>query len=600
MLLKKIRKRMNNQGFSLVEVLIAVSILAIIAVPMAMNMISSSQINGQSKQISSSSDISTSVLDVLQTVPLSDIMTEMNGYTTDSYGADLPYLMTADALATYKIGGTMEVLKTENADGTYYYQPVVKQEDAATDAGVTASVKTRTTGEVVRTYFSGTDNDEYSFMLKDVETDQMRLDVLTTIKPIKPDNENQAFDMVNINSMTQSEVKFASQQDGANEVVANEFLRSNQKYINKMMAIGKTAEQKTYDWFIDNMERTIVIKMVQDAHFDTVTITIDATYTVDPKSENGELFMHESDATYVENIDAFTTNSTSEFARGIYLYFYPLTENIFTGGIRDHFIVENNQNLAVPVFLIAKSDDKNVDPTNIEGHKLSIELRESASADGSIRTTICSNIPDPDEFSRWTKNNPNLKIKSMGNRTGQQIIYEATVSVFTHRDSMFDESTGNFTPNEKYLLVENVGSFLDTSEKRDIESDKTTIERPNNGKATIIINPLHTYDGNPYKGVDGQNVSITGNVQTNAGKYVAYVTPLEGFTWEDGSNHERVVDWEILRSPTAGVVTIDRIYNGEVQNGVYSRSDESVVTITGQTEGKDAGKYIIPAVPTDN
>ena len=83
-------------GFSLVEVLVAIAVLALLAVPLAQTMISSSQINSKSKDVGVASDMSNTVIESMQAIQLGDVLTEVNGYTTDNVGNDLFDLTTGD------------------------------------------------------------------------------------------------------------------------------------------------------------------------------------------------------------------------------------------------------------------------------------------------------------------------------------------------------------------------------------------------------------------------------------------------------------------------------------------------------------------------
>ena len=76
------RHQLNKKGFSLIEVLIAVGILLLIIVPLTMNMISSSQMNAKAKETAVASDMSTSLMEAMQSLDLSDVMVEVNGYAS--------------------------------------------------------------------------------------------------------------------------------------------------------------------------------------------------------------------------------------------------------------------------------------------------------------------------------------------------------------------------------------------------------------------------------------------------------------------------------------------------------------------------------------
>ena len=69
-MLRSLKRR--KSGFSLVEVLIAIAIIAVVVIPLAMTLISSARMNGKAKRISAAGDVSTSIIETLQTVDLGD------------------------------------------------------------------------------------------------------------------------------------------------------------------------------------------------------------------------------------------------------------------------------------------------------------------------------------------------------------------------------------------------------------------------------------------------------------------------------------------------------------------------------------------------
>ena len=576
----------NKKGFSLIEVLIAIAVLIVVTVPMAMNMISSSQINGKAKQVATSSDLTTSLMEIMQTVDLSDVLTEINGYDADEYGTKLPYLIKDNALKEYTIESTAEFLKKGEGDNIYF-EPVTKSKNTADDAEATTSVVTRSTGDVIRAYFRGQKDNNYSFVLTGVENDEMNVDVLATITP-----QGDPTDIVNITSMAQTEVVFTRQTERMDEEIAAEFLASNNKYIALKKEVESVAS-RDLNWFMDNMKRTITIDLVQDTFTEAVTITIKATYTVDTEAAEGRI-MKEADGTITKNLGSFSTNSTAEFARGVYIYYYPLENN---NGSRDSFVINNKNELGAPIFLIAMADDSSTNVSEITNYNPHITVNElSNQVYQNPRTTVCSNIDD----SLWVKKvtptkNTTLTIKTIGNVTEQQTLYSITFKVYRHKDNAYDEN-GNFAPKEKDLLVETSGSFFDTSEKLDVGSDKTTGITSAPGIATAGKYSV-VYNGVSQDGVYGTNVKWEGTTKAvNAGTYTAIATPLEGFSWADGSKAPKKITWVMERATTAVANPVYATYNGNVIRGIIG----DFLELEGTYEAKDAGTYTAYVTPDSN
>ena len=82
----KRRNKKGSLGFTLIEVLVAIAILALLAIPLAQSMITSAQLNSQSKNVGSASDMAQTVAESMQATQLGTVLTEINGYTTNSVG----------------------------------------------------------------------------------------------------------------------------------------------------------------------------------------------------------------------------------------------------------------------------------------------------------------------------------------------------------------------------------------------------------------------------------------------------------------------------------------------------------------------------------
>ena len=588
---KKAKQFLNRKGFSLVEILIAVAVLMVIAVPLAMNMISSSQINSKSKQVAASSDVTDSLMEVMQTVDLSDIMTEVNGYATGEYGSEVTYLIREDALSSYLIGDTAELIKQE--DGTYEF--VTKSGALNEDFDSNASVITRSTGDVIRAYFRGQDPDEngdrnYAFLLRGVENDEMKVDVLATIK------SEADFDIVNITSMDQTEVVYARQKENMDETIANEYLAYNSEYM-ALKADTEAGVLKDTTYFKENMKREITVDIVQNAFSEAVTIEIYATYTMDPQSPEGRMFP-DSDSVIKKKLGEFTTNSTAEFARGVYVYYYPLMNQ---GTARDSFVIKNENELNVPVYFIAMADDAAFDVTNLTNYNPILKIHElSNTVYQAARTTVCSNIPKDLWDVTITPNKPQpFSVKSLGNLTNQQTLYSVNFQVYRYKNESVGENANGkkaYVPNEKDLLAETTGTFIDTSEILDVKSDKTTGLTPVPGIATAGKYSL-IYSGTQQEGVYGDNVNWTGVTHaTNAGTYTAYATPIPGFAWADGSNVEKKITWTIERAPSATAREVSQVYQKQLLRGVAG----DFIELSGTYEATNAGYYTAYAKPDAN
>ena len=87
---------------------------------------------------------------------------------------------------------------------------------------------------------------------------------------------------------------------------------------------------------------------------------------------------------------------------------------------------------------------------------------------------------------------------------------------------------------------------------------------------------------------------------TNAGTYTATFTPVEGYTWSDGTNTARSVTWSIGRAAISTVPTQSGslTYTGGSQSPSWSNYDSAKLSLGGQVNGTNAGNYNATFTPT--
>ena len=627
--------KQGKLGFTLIEVLVAIAILALLAIPLAQSMITSAQINSQSKNIGSASDMAQTVAESMQATQLGNVLTEINGYTTNSVGYELfntttgeGYSFLNNALQGYSVEDSYEVMllcpgcnaRLSNAeieagacdcgnvvnDNNIKYVPVRKQNDVGvqSDADVTSSIKTRTTTDnIVRTYFTGNADDTYDFVLKNIHTEEANFDVLVHVEP------EQTLKIADISSMSSSDLVNIVEKKNLDEDVAETFFQSHQMYC----SLRHTSTTMTVQDFQNQMTRQITIDIRNDAIRGTTVITVKAVYTAP------EGTVDVADKYISKTVGSFTTNSTAELADGVYLYYYPMR-----GNSRDVIIVNNPDSMAIKVYLILMNDEQTGE------YNPALKFSDLTPANAANTTTFCSNHPE-DKFAELPTG---VHIKTLSNTTEQQTLYSMDVKVFTHKDSSFD-TDGVFTPDKKYLLVDTDATLLDSSERFDVNVDTEfgnpipeepeggePGDDPGDGDDDIEIAPNRGYSeaggqnfvysgdeydvtkigGGPTDPDAGKFVEWSGQTKaTDAGVYYAYAKPTPGHTWPNGTTGKRQVTWTIARKPAAIIETQNAVYDAQEHLGYNPDTTKTnYVSMTGDVARTDAGHYTIYVTPDPN
>ena len=89
---------------------------------------------------------------------------------------------------------------------------------------------------------------------------------------------------------------------------------------------------------------------------------------------------------------------------------------------------------------------------------------------------------------------------------------------------------------------------------------------------------------------------------TDAGSYTATFTPMEGYTWGDGTNTTKEVTWTIGRATIAKAPSQsgNLTYTGSAQSPSWADYSSTQLTIGGTTSATNAGSHTATFTPTSN
>ncbi|WP_409969628.1 tail fiber protein [Bengtsoniella intestinalis] len=138
-----------------------------------------------------------------------------------------------------------------------------------------------------------------------------------------------------------------------------------------------------------------------------------------------------------------------------------------------------------------------------------------------------------------------------------------------------------------------------------------TISKMSAQLSTIYTAPSQsgtlTYTGSTLTPVwndyNSEKLTIDGITSgTAVGTYVATFTPVEGYTWEDGTTGAVEVSWSITKASIAYIPSQDGTltYTGSAQSPVWNDLNSGELTVAGVTSGTNAGTYSATFTPTAN
>lgn len=407
------KNKQSNKGFTLVEVLVAILILAIIVVPLLNAFVVSANTNAKARRMMRATTLAQNVIEELKAYSLNESAEQYLGRKAGNY-------VIADAEKSYE---------------------TVKYAD-----GVHKQVTIDEYGEIV-----GRVDEQYDFVLQGVAQESAKFDVEIQVR--KPEVKDPAnldglgeYEMVNITSMNRSDCAYFAQESTSDLNVALEFARRGEIYTG-------SAEVSSEE-FLDMMTRTITIDINSEVDgTENVKVTYDylipAGYTT---ADNRE---------YTEYTTIYDNYASGEELQAVYVYYYPL----YGVSTRDTFIINNANDFDVEVYLI-KMKDTSYNAYDDANYKPYVYVNETElSEDSTSNLKICTNIKAANllSFYNGTGASTALRLTDLGNAETIQNLYDITVRVYKHNDSAFITASGatEIKFDENDLISTFTGTVLD-------------------------------------------------------------------------------------------------------------------------------------------
>ena len=405
----------QNKGFTLVEVLIAITILAIIVAPLLHAFVTAARTNAKAKQLMKATTLAQNVMEEMKANSLEEVARQFNSSATTSYTDNTSVVgMAANYYEAVANATGFEAVKTSEMEAEGYI--------------ANASIRT---GSTTSGDFVGQASGEYHFMLEDVTRESAKFDIALHVTK---NAANGTHNLTNINAMNEPDCGYY-EQSLSDENAIVQFDTAIRAYPNSLGTL-------TPEEIREAMERTITIDIDSVSGNETVKITYDyeipSGYTL------------EEDRYYSESVTIFDNYLSDEKLNAVYLYYRPLYEGVG----RDIIEVVNESNLDVDVYLI-KMKGTGYSEYNDDNYTPTIKLNETASTNGESNALLCTNIKKTTGFS-YSVLGSTLRFTDLGNEQSQDCFYDVEIEVFKHNATPFQEDN---------RITSFTGSMMDNSKK---------------------------------------------------------------------------------------------------------------------------------------
>lgn len=408
--------RKQNKGFTLVEVLIAITILGIIVTPLLHAFVTSANTNAKARRIMDATTLAQNIMEDLKAGSLEDLARQFNGCEGDAVitvGDDLTVF--EEEPQSYKIDESLEDEDLSNYSNRLSIRKVGTENLAE--------------GEKPQGVFIGQSNGKYSFTMRNVPMGNSSYDVVIGVN----ESDKGKQDLSHVYSLNQSDCAYFAQTENMDRRAAAEFQIRNAAYVYEATA------QKTVAEFMGIMKRVITVSMQKHV--------VDVTYTYEiPRG-----YTAEKDRIYSETTRIFEDLTEEIDLKAMYLCYYPLYSS---RGDAESIVIENMENQDIDVFIV-KMEVAPPEDMALMMQMPSLDVKETLTNQPKSFTRVNANWENGTYI---ILNNKLQFTPNFANIESVTSLYDVTVEVYRYQE---DETLAFGT---EYLLGTYTGSFMDDSQ----------------------------------------------------------------------------------------------------------------------------------------
>ena len=402
-----------NKGFTLVEVLVAITVLSIILVPLLSAFVVAANTNAKARQTLRATTLAQNVMEELKAYSLEDSANQYNG------------LGSGNAV----VAKAKRAFETVLGDDMVHRAVTIDEDDVVT----------------------GRADGRYDFVLEGVSQESAKFDVEVQIRKPKATGSG-AYNMVNIVSMNRSDCAYFAQSASSHNNVGTEYVRR------------RNTTDMTAAKLMESVTRTITIDINSAVDGEKVIVTYD--YMINDSMITAD------NRRYTESATVFDSYAKEEKLKAVYVYYYPLYPNPGETAQRDTIVINNTANLPVDVYLI-RMNDQTANSYSIGSYRPTVDLRETVVAGEIVsKAKICTNMEtDTGVRSYICKYNgvettTKIRTTTLSNPENVQNMYDVTIKVYQHDADAVDTSSGAavITLKESKKIATFTGTVLEKAD----------------------------------------------------------------------------------------------------------------------------------------
>ncbi|MDO4554998.1 MAG: type II secretion system protein [Lachnospiraceae bacterium] len=413
------KKRMGHQGFSLLEVILALSIFSISAVVLSKGFQSSAILNKKSAKLQEA------------TLAASNLMEEVKANSLEELALEFNYPVDENGVSRFDIMNGVDFTKVKEIDRKG--NDVVKYEKSgALDnlSKVTSSIISKDGGETWE--FQGNKEGEYYFSIVDLKGENYDFDAKISLDASTYHNNSRTGindqNIPSIDDLNVYEDAFLVQENKINEKVA--------EYYGGIYESAHEGKNMSEEEIWRHLTRTLTVDVTKSGGMQKVTA--DYLYQFDDPDLLGCSGKNHTDGEcdcYLLDDHIIYDNSESDGTlRSVYLFFQPNYYSVDTGNIRDRILFNNLSNLDLSLYLIKQVETDSITGETVSdldvkehNYKMSVDINEIPVATNwttnvsafrsatKLRTNLDSNLAALDSITgnRRTENQMALTYRDM-------------------------------------------------------------------------------------------------------------------------------------------------------------------------------------------